>query len=440
MKGVILAAAMLISGLVVWAQQPLPDGPKPQPTAGQQQSAPEAPAPSNLPLPPPSPQDTHMEPPTTPNSDVEQPQKTQPPPPVVNTVPPGTAPITHGNGPEQLMTIIRNVNLVQFPVRVKDGSGHDVPGLTVENFSVYENDQKMPIRFFTSDPFPLSAAVIVDVGMAEIVLKKVQETFPALIGAFSQYDEISLYTYGNTVQQQQDFLAATSDKTARAFNRITAFTGRTAGAPVVNPMTVGPTVNGRVFDAGRQPSLNAGAMAPANEETSRVLNDAVLRAAIDLGRRPRGRRKIIFIVSDGREMGSNASYSDVLRVLLTSEISVYGIAVDTGAMPVYNKLGKIRLPRQGVTNILPKYASATGGEVFAELNQDGMESAYANATQEARNQYTIGYTSPTPASVSASYRAIEVRVNKPGLKVFAKAGYYPLPPRKVRASEQAPPQ
>jgi VWFA-related protein len=274
--------------------------------------------------------------------------------------------------------------------------------------------------------------------MSELTLQKVQQTFPALIGAFSQYDEISLYTYANTVRQQQDYLAATSDKTSQTFGRVTAIRGRTPGASVLNPMTTpGPTVNGRVFDPGQQRSIDN---APPRDEPSRVLNDAILRAAVDLGHRPRGRRKIIFIISDGREMGSNASYGDVLRVLLTSEISVYAVAVDTGAMPIYNKLGKIRLPRQGVTNNLPRYASATGGEVFAELNQASMESAYASATQEARNQYTIGYTSPTPASVSASYRTIEVRVNQPGLKVFAKAGYYPLPPRRTTASEKAAPK
>ncbi|HUO59406.1 MAG TPA: VWA domain-containing protein [candidate division Zixibacteria bacterium] len=437
-RAFLIAAIIVISGAVLWAQQPLPDGPTPQPDAGQQQSAPEAPAPSKLPLPTPSPQDTKMEPPTTPNSDVEQPQKTQPPPPAINTVPSGSAPKTQGNGPEQLLTFTSNVNFVQFPVRVKDSNGHDVPGLTMDNFTVYENDQKVPIKYFTSDPFPLSAAVILDVGMAEITLKKVQESFPALIGAFSQYDEVSLYTYGNTVRQQQDYLAATSDKTSQTFSRVTGITGRNAGAPVYNPMTVGPTVNGRVFDQGQQRSINAAP--PKNEEPSRVLNDAILRAAFDLGKRPRGRRKIIFIISDGREIGSNASYSDVLRLLLTSEISVYAIAVDTGAMPIYNKLGKIRLPRQGVTNILPKYASATGGEVFSELNQNSMESAYASATQEARNQYTLGYNSPTPFRVSASYRTIEVRVNQPGLKVYAKTGYYPLPPRPTSASEKTAPR
>jgi VWFA-related protein len=169
------------------------------------------------------------------------------------------------------------------------------------------------------------------------------------------------------------------------------------------------------------------------DEPSRVLNDAVLRAAVDLGRRDRTRRKIIFIISDGREQGSVANYSDVLKVLLSQDVSVYGVAVDVAAMPVYDKLNKIRLPRQGYGNILPKYAAATGGEIFAELSRDAIEQTYARITEVARNQYTIGYNA-APAT-SSTYRTIEVRVNRPGLKVHARDGYYPLPPSRQRPTD-----
>jgi len=114
-----------------------------------------------------------------------------------------------------------------------------------------------------------------------------------------------------------------------------------------------------------------------------------------------------------------------LKVLLSREITVYAIGVEGSAIPVYNKLEKFRLPHYGYTNILPKYASATGGEVFTELTRDNIEVAYARATGDARNQYTLGDT--TRATPSSAYRDIEVRVARPGLKVSAKSGYYPLP-------------
>ncbi len=166
---------------------------------------------------------------------------------------------------------------------------------------------KQRINFFTSDPFPVSAAIVIDVGMPEIALRKVKETFPALVGSFSQFDELSIYTYGNTVKQQQDFLAALGDTTTRTLSRVQTLEGRGSGPNVFNPMTAGPSVNGRVFDPGTQNSEIALA-APKSAEPSRVLNDALLRAAVDLGRRPKARRRVIFIVSDGREDGSRASY------------------------------------------------------------------------------------------------------------------------------------
>jgi len=63
--------------------------------------------------------------------------------------------------------------------------------------------------------------------------------------------------------------------------------------------------------------------------------------------------------------------------------------------------------------------------VFNELSRATIEQAYANAIGEARNQYTLGYS---PKSSIGGYREIDVQVHgHPGVKVYAKAGYYPLP-------------
>ena len=166
-----------------------------------------------------------------------------------------------------------------------------------------------------------------------------------------------------------------------------------------------------------------------------MLNDAILMAAQNLARRPRENRKIIFVISDGQEFGSRASYSQVLKVLLTDEIAVYAIGVGNAAMPVYNKIEKARIPGFGYSNILPRYANATGGDVLDEVSKEAIESAYQRITMEARNQYTLGYN--TAQKPSSSFREIEVRVKRPGLQVYAKHGYYPLPPQKTEAQPAA---
>ena len=348
-------------------------------------------------------------------------------PPVV-TVPEGSVPRdleTH----EELYKIPVYVNLVLLPVSVKDSNGRPINGLLPKDFSVLENGQKQQLKFFTSDPFSLSAAVIFDLGMPDIGVKRVQETLPALQGAFSQYDEVSIYTYSSTVSQVADF-GAVGQRLTAVLNQIKGYNGANNGPPVTSgPLgPQGPIINGSPVDSPMTPVITP-------PKTARVINDAILQAARDLSKRDRTRRKIIFVISDGRERGSVASYKDTLKVLLTQNIIVYAVGVDGAALPGYGKLQKIHLPSLGIDkigfepmgygNILSKYVGATGGgTVYAESARAGIEQAYSRAMGDARNQYTLGYT---PKSGIGGYRQIEVRVRRPDVKVYAKDGYYPLP-------------
>jgi hypothetical protein len=209
----------------------------------------------------------------------------------------------------------------------------------------------------------------------------------------------------------------------------------------------GPPVTGGPFGP-QGPTVNGVPVNPSAPHVytptpeAHVLNDAILRAALDLSKRERsrpererGRRKVIFVISDGREYRSNASYRDVLRVLLSNNIMVYAVGVGGAAIPVYNKLERIHLPRFGYNDILPRYVNATtGSDVSNELTRNGIEDAYARLLGEARNQYTMGYAAK--GVTSGTYRSIEVLVDRPSCRssirpcvnVYAKDGYYPAPP------------
>lgn len=353
-----------------------------------------------------------------------------PPPPNITTVPPGQATNEPASGPDRLATFSKTVNFVQVPVTVKDDRGHLVAGLLPKDFSILEDGKQQPIKFFTSDPFPLTAAVVLDLAMADVEFSKVRDTLPALVGAFGQFDEVAIYSYGSSVTRVQGFTPAQNDVFIQNIKHIqkTAY-GRAGGAPVVGgPFGSGPTVNGRPADPGAAATVNAPQNSSIYRPESHVLNDAILAAAQDLATRDREHktRKVLFIISNGRELKSDASYSQVLKVLLTQQITVYGVSVGESAIPVYDKLNKIRLPGQGYGDILPKYANATGGQVFSEFSTDAIEQAYNQVTVVAKNQYTLGYT--TSDSKLSTYREIEVRVMKPDLQVTARRGYYPLPP------------
>ena len=340
--------------------------------------------------------------------------------PTIQTVPPGSVPKQNNGGQQQMYKLVTNVNFVQVPVTVKDRDGRLVDGLLSRDFVVLENGKKQEMTFFTADPFALSVAVVLDLGMPDVAVQKVNQTFPALVGAFSPYDEVAIYTYSSTVSEVSDYNGANQRLTA-VLNQMKTERGHNNGVPVMSgPLASGPTVNGMPVGG---PPINPVSTPP---KEAHVLNDAILQAALDLSKRDRTRRKVIFVISDGREMGSKASYSDVLKLLLAQGIQVKAVGVEGAALPLYSKLERLHLPREGYGNLLPKYTSATGGgNVYTELSRNAIEDAYAQITSEARNQYTLGYT--TRATASTAYRNIEVRVNRPGLKVYAKDGYYPVP-------------
>jgi len=394
---------------------PLPAAPVPVPD-----ESPAKPAENVPPIP-------ETAPPRTGDIPASEPEPDYPKPPInIKTVPEGSA--TKGEAEQNLDPVFTvNVNQVIIPVRVTDDSGRMTPGLVAKDFQVFENGVQQKMNFFTSDPFALSVAVIIDLGMPDSELQKVNKTFSALQGAFSQFDEVGVYTYSNAVGEVSDFGSA-GRRLGAVLDDLEIVRGHNNGVPVMSgPLgPQGPTINGMPAD----PSAPLVRTPP---KESRVLNDAMLKAAFDLSRRDKSRRKIIFVVSDGREYRSRASYRDVLRVLLTNNIMVYGIGTGSNALPGVGTVSRLHVPLMGYSNILPKYAAATGGEVVTEYSRSAIDDAYSRILGDARNQYTLGYlTHPGNAS---TYRQIEVRVDRPDcstyaspcVRTYAKAGYYSLP-------------
>jgi VWFA-related protein len=359
--------------------------------------------------------------PSQPSAD-ETPAETAKPSPEIKTVPAGSETDFAKNTRDEIYTLKRRVDFVALPVTVKDKTtGRNVDSLSYKDFEVLENGVRQKLTYFTSDPFFISAVVIFDLGMSQDAVRKVQQTFPALLAAFSAYDQVSIYTFSDTVGRVAGF-SAVNEKVTEQLNQLKHVSGRNNGVPVTSgPMASGPVVNGLPVGGGPPPVVT-----PAKE--SHVLNDAILKAALDLAKQDRTRRKVIFVISTGRELGSTASYADTLKVLLSNEIAVYGVATGTSALPVYSKLSKLHLPRLGYDNLLPRYAAATGGEVFTEFSENAIDQAYARAMGDARNQYTLGYQTKSPQV--DTYRDVEVRIDIPNLVVHAKSGYYPLPPQR----------
>jgi VWFA-related protein len=424
-----MALAALLSfnlnqSLVARAQQPpapVPDAPAPQPTkplsdvngpitpglgAGDEQASPNS----------------------TSDSPSQQaaPSSQAPPAQVQNDVqktPPQIADVDTTN------TLIHlNVTYVEVPVTVKDSKGNLVAGLTWRDFKIYENNTREDIKVFNVDPYPLSIAFVVDQSLTSDVMEKVNNSLGAIQGALTPYDELSVFTYSNGSQNpSHGFTGAQSDRTPFVLSMV-----KSSGTDEQVPVNSGPLagcpirVNSNCADPTIQPGFSAGS---ANgvitiPKEIHTLNDAILAAAKELTSRPKGRRRIIYVISDGKEYGSKASLKEVIRYLQTNEIAVYGTLVGSSATWGEGWVSKIHLPFTMYDNILYKYIAATGGQADSERNLNGIEKSYFDIAKQARNQYLLVYASHESV-YDSKYRKIDVRVDRPGLDVTAKQGYYP---------------
>jgi VWFA-related protein len=338
------------------------------------------------------------------------------------------APPETGNAEDIGARLVLNATYVEVPVTVKDSKGKPVAGLTWRDFKVFENDTREQIRIFSVDPAPLSVAFVIDQSLTSDVMAKVNHSLDALQGALSPYDEVAVFSYNNGAQERTSFTGAQSSRLP-AVLALTRETGREALVPINSGPFGGCSItkNGGCVDSNATVQRGGSVGNPSFitiPKEIHTLNDAILAAAKELSTRPKGRRRVIYVVSDGKEYGSKATYKDVLRYLQTNKIAVYGTAVGDSARWGVGYVSRFHLPFTMYDNRLLGYVLATGGILESQSDSDGIEKSYARIANAARNQYTLVYASHEPL-IDGKYRRIEVRVDRPGVEVIAKKGYYP---------------
>ena len=148
---------------------------------------------------------------------------------------------------------------------------------------------------------------------------------------------------------------------------------------------------------------------------------------LDLGRREKARRRVIFIVSDGRENG----LARQLQGRVESAADQQRERVRRGGRrcrhPGDRQAGEDSPAEAGQQQHPAEVRLGHRRRDLPGVHPEALESAYGSAMEEARSQYTLVYN--THATASTSYRKIEVRVSGygPSLKVYARDGYYPAP-------------
>jgi VWFA-related protein len=317
------------------------------------------------------------------------------------------------------------VNYVIVPVTVLDKKHQQVAGLTWRDFQIFENGQRQAIAFFSADAVPLSVALVIDQSLPRDTMKKVNDSLAAIQGGFTASDEIAVFTYADGVTNPTDFTAALSARIPAVIEK-SKKEGDYLGVPVNGgPLYGGPTINGRSVDPNLDPQRGNSGVGVIPKEIH-TLNDAILAAGKSLSTRPQGSRRIVYVISDGKESRSKANFREVVRYLESNQVAVYGTLVGDSATWGLGYLDKIKLPLLPLSpdNILPRYTVATGGHLSSEFSENGIQRSFQELASLARTQYTLGYYSHLPV-MDGRYRVLDIRVLRPNLDVVAKKGYYP---------------
>jgi VWFA-related protein len=344
------------------------------------------------------------------------------PPAPVNQKPTYDAPV--GQGADAIAKLIVNVDAVDVAFTVKDSKGRLVPGLTSRDVQVYENGLMQHIQVFTNEALPMSVALVIDQSMTQDQMTRVNNAMGALQNAFTQYDEVSVFTYNKSSKMVTDFTAAQSARLTQAIQRSKGEGREPAMAGSYGPLGQTTIVNNQNFDPNTAAVRNHTSMTLEQPIESHPLNDAILAAATALSDRPIGRRRVIYVISDGKDYGSKTKTSELIKYLQRNRIEVDGTLVGDSAVWGIGTLDRMHLPFMMRDNVLKGISDQTGGNLDSNFRTAAIEKSFSKVAMEARSRYTVGYTTHEPF-VDGKYRKLEIKILHPDLTVIAPPGYWP---------------
>ncbi|MFB3068840.1 MAG: VWA domain-containing protein, partial [Acidobacteriota bacterium] len=124
-------------------------------------------------------------------------------------------------------------------------------------------------------------------------------------------------------------------------------------------------------------------------------------------------RKTVIILSDGADLTSKHTFEEMLRMAYQAEITVYAISTTRFGADI---------DHEG-DNALRQLTEVTGGSAFFPYSTDRLSSAFQEVDQELRSQYNLTYV-PTNKERDGSFREIKVKVNRDGVRLRHRKGYF----------------
>ena len=262
-----------------------------------------------------------------------------------------------------------NADLVVLNVTVTDASGEYVHKLSHRDFKVLEDGVEQRLSLFSVEETPFAAAILLDTsGSMESRVTLARAAAVRFLEGLREEDVASVYHFDSEVEQLSDF----------------------------RPGRDLPPV---AYDLGAKGMT--------------VLNDAVLRAAKDLARRPEKRRAII-VLSDGADTRSSASAEKALNAALEANATIYTVDMSD---PQLNQVA-----RASAAGTLKTYASKSGGRFVSKPGGRSLDEAFREILEELSNQYTLGYH-PKNTARNGKWRAIQLQLSRPELTARTRNGY-----------------
>lgn len=277
-----------------------------------------------------------------------------------------------------------NVREVLLRATVTDHKGNVVPGLSQDDFHVFENGTAQKIAYFAFEDVPVSVGLVIDAsGSMNTKRSEVIAGAKALLHSSNSQDEVF------TVN----------------FNERVSF-----GLPAAVPFT------------SNTAQLEA-ALCRLSPKGETALYDAVA-AALRHVRDGSRDKKVLIVISDGGDNASKLAWPAIKALVAHSDATIYTIGI-------FDAQDMDQNPR-----VLKELARQTGGEAFFPKDLKDLVPVCEQIARDIRNQYTIGYV---PAERDEGYRRIEVKAAAKGhghLSVRTRDGYFAQP--SASAGEAAP--
>ncbi len=329
------------------------------------------------------------------------------------------------------------VALVNTPVTVRNGRGEMVHDLEARDFQIADNGVAQRIAHFDLGGDPLSMVILLQTSSRiEPLLPEVRKTgilFTQTV--MGPTGEAAVVAFNDSVDKLQDF--TTNGDLVE--NTVAHLGPGTSGSKLYDAMAVGvEMLSGRPQATADKP----------------------------------GRRRVLMILSEATDVGSEAKLGEVLRQAQLANVTIYSVGLSTtraelqakpkdtrprisppGTFPLppqpgvpqtptseENRYGNIDLMAAAVWAVqhihdqvkdhaLEVAAAATGGAHLSTFKDRSIEKAIDEIGGELHSQYTISYT-PT-GSDATGYHEIKVNIlrkDAKNLKVRARPGYFLAPP------------